>query len=152
MRTRSEAEAQRAIVDALSMYGLRVHVTSRVRKLVRCARCSFQFRPAGGDGVTRGTPDLYVRRSETTRHGESWFPKIWLGLEVKPHRSARVRPEQRELCEGGSIAIVYSVDDALAEVDLIDKFHRCRTSVCEESNNDYQSTKMARLQRDRAGM
>lgn len=97
-----EEQVQASIVQALRSAGYEVLKTSRVRK--RCVHCG-KF-SSGGDGVSRGVPDLLVRNPE-------WPPAVWLGVEVKGGRTA-LSPEQHELLQRGSIVVVRSVDDALA--------------------------------------
>lgn len=99
-----EEQVQASIVQALLAAGYEVLKTSRVRK--RCVHCG-KF-SSGGDGVSRGLPDLLVRNPE-------WPPAVWFGIEVKGGRTA-LSPEQQELLQRGSIVIARSVDDALAAV------------------------------------
>lgn len=95
-----EDDVQRAIVEALRILGYEVLITSRRRR--RCAHCGRYS--AGGDGVTRGTPDLFVFDQ---RIG------AWRGMEVKGPNT-RVSEEQEELLRRGMVAIVRSIEDALA--------------------------------------
>ncbi len=87
------------IVQALTLAGVTVLVTSRRRKRCLCGRW-----PRGGDGVTRGVPDLFVWRP-------GW--PSWLALEVKTP-TGRLSPEQKRLVEVGGAVVVRSVADALA--------------------------------------
>jgi len=96
----TEDQVQAAIVRALRAAGYTVLITSRRRR--RCVHCGRYS--AGGDGVSRGLPDLLVW--DQRRGG-------WIGIEVKGARTA-VSPEQRELAERGMIAVVRSVEEAFA--------------------------------------
>jgi len=96
----SEDQVQAAIVRALRGAGHEVLITSRRRR--RCVHCGRYS--AGGDGVSRGLPDLLVW--DQRRRG-------WIGIEVKGPRTA-VSPEQRELADRGMIVVVRSVEEALA--------------------------------------
>ncbi len=99
----TEDALQRQIVQALRLGGCTVLVTSRRRKRCPCGRW-----PRGGDGVTRGLPDLLV-----------WQPiwEGWRGLEVKLPRG-RLTAEQRALVEWGAAVVVRSVAEALAAVGI----------------------------------
>ena len=101
-----ERDLQQAIVDALQLKGYEVLITSRVRKRVRCEGCGQWGWMQGGDGVSKGTPDLFV-----------WVALIgaWRGLEVKGSETA-VRPEQQRLAGEGKIALVRSVEEAMRAV------------------------------------
>jgi len=96
----SEEQVQGAIVRALRGAGYEVLITSRRRR--RCVHCGRYS--AGGDGASRGLPDLLVW--DYRRCG-------WLGIEVKGPRTS-VSPEQRALAERGMIVVARSVAQALA--------------------------------------
>lgn len=99
-----EEDVQRAIIQALRLNGYEVLVTSRVRRRVQCAGCGRWAWQQGGDGVTKGTPDLFV-----------YVDSAWRGLEVKGTGTA-VSPEQARLAGEGKITIVRSVGEALEAV------------------------------------
>lgn len=104
----TESNVQRGIIERLTLAGYTVVVTSRIRRGSRC-RCGQWNVPAGGDGVTRGCPDLFV-----THH--AWPTAVWLGLEVKT-ATGRVSPEQQRLADDSRIVIVRSQDDAVIAVE-----------------------------------
>jgi hypothetical protein len=95
----SEEQLQQTIVEALRLAGFTVLSTSRRRK--RCRRCGCW--PAGGDGVSKGLPDLLI-----------WCPRRrgWIGAEVKGART-KISPEQRALAEAGKVVLVRTVEEAL---------------------------------------
>jgi len=97
----SEDDIQAQIVQWLQWKLYAVLITSRRRK--RCSGCGSYSHD--GDGVSRGTPDLFVR-------GRSWPANVWLGLEVKSATGRYSCDEQRELAESEAIAIVRSIEDA----------------------------------------
>ena len=70
-----EDDVQAGMVQMLELLGFTVLVTSRRRR--KCWHCGRY--PSGGDGVTKGTPDLFV-----------YDPRIggWVGLEVKGPKTA----------------------------------------------------------------
>ncbi len=96
----SERALQAAIVRACRARGHLVLVTSRGRRI--CPFCRRAYR--GGDGVTPGTPDLWVYA-----HGR------WHGLEVKGTRTP-VRPAQQRLADEGLVSIVRTVEEALRAI------------------------------------
>lgn len=114
----SEAQVQAAIIERLTLAGYTVVSTSRIRRGSRC-RCGQWNVPAGGDGVTRGCPDLYV-----THH--AWPTAVWLGLEVKT-ATGRVSPEQRRLADDCRIVIVRNQDDAILAVESYELTEHNRT-------------------------
>jgi len=97
----SEDAIQSQIVQWLQWKLYAVLITSRRRK--RCSGCGSYSHD--GDGVSKGTPDLFVR-------GRSWPANVWLGLEVKSATGRYSCDEQRELAESEAIAIVRSIEDA----------------------------------------
>lgn len=99
----SEAQVQAAIIERLTVAGYIVASTSRVRRGVRCACGRFSY-PSGGDGVTRGLPDLFVSHQD-------WPAGMWIGIEVKGTRTA-VSADQRLMAGLGRIFIVRNQDDA----------------------------------------
>lgn len=120
-----ESDVQAAIVNWLRINRIDVLVTSRVRKRVRCSQCGSWSWPAGGDGVTKGLPDLFVRRSLASELLPAWPDYLWLGLEVKPYKGAKIRREQEALAQLSGLVIVYSVDDALQAVHQVDERLGC---------------------------
>ena len=102
----TEDQIQRTIVEGLTVLGYTVLITSRRRK--RCTNCG-QF-PGGGDGASKGVPDLLVTRDEWDTPSQGWA--LWCGLEVKGPKT-KVSPEQRELSNRGLINIVRSFDEAI---------------------------------------
>lgn len=90
-----EEVIQRNIIELCSYLGLNVFKTSRVRK--RCWNCG-RF-PAGGDGVTKGLPDLFVQ----PKPGKCGA--FWLAIEVKGSHT-QLSPEQKVLRDEGSILII----------------------------------------------
>ena len=121
----TEDAAQTAIVSALRRCGYLVLVTSRRRKKLKfqceacresqmakvtCMFCGATQVPwqYGGDGCDAGVPDLLV----STREGDIRF----CGLEVKGPKTA-VSPEQKALRDVGRIAVVRTVEQALAAVE-----------------------------------
>ena len=97
----TEDDIQAQIVQWLQWKLYAVLITSRRRK--RCSGCGSYSHD--GDGVSKGTPDLFVR-------GRSWPANVWLGLEVKSATGRYSCDEQRELAESEAIAIVRSIEDA----------------------------------------
>jgi hypothetical protein len=101
----NEAQLQKQIVQALRLFGyLVLETTHRVKK---CPRGRWS---RGDYGSSKGVPDLLVTRT-------SW-DGFWLALEVKrpdPGR-ARLSPEQQELASLAAVAVVRSLDEALAAV------------------------------------
>ena len=93
-----ETEIQRAAIDLLKILGCEVLVTSRVRK--RCHRCG-NF-SAGGDGASKGLPDLFIRKAY-------WPTYLWLGIEIKGDNTV-VRPEQKDLSDRGGVHICRGMD------------------------------------------
>ncbi|SRR5581483_1946943 len=93
-----EADVQRAAIDLLEMLGCTVLVTSRVRK--RCWKCGMYFK--GGDGASKGLPDLLVRK-------RSWPPFLWVGIEIKGDKTA-VSVEQQALSDAGDIYVCRGMD------------------------------------------
>lgn len=101
----SEDQIQKLIIEGLEWHGYLVMETSRRRKRSVCPTCGTTFWQAGGDGATKGVPDLLVIH-------KSWPKFVWVGLEVKGPNT-RVSPEQAELAAEGFIFIVRSLADAL---------------------------------------
>jgi hypothetical protein len=97
----TEDEVQAAVVEYLQLVGCTVLVTSRRRK--RCAGCGRVS--AGGDGATKGVPDLLVSHPR--------FPEaMWLGVEIK-NRKGKLSREQAALHNAHQIVLVRSVQDAV---------------------------------------
>ncbi|MCA1594881.1 MAG: hypothetical protein LC772_00415 [Chloroflexi bacterium] len=116
-----EAAVQRDIKYALELYGLQVLTLSRQRR--RCHQCH-QW-PRGGDGVTKGTPDLLVTRLSAWRDCKPWViasRSVWIGLEIKASSKAFVRPQQKEFAELGAVVIVTSSEQALASMQAMDGY------------------------------
>lgn len=101
----TEEQVQRAAMQAFEWNGFDVLQTSRRRFLTVCPGCSYKFRPSGGDGASKGVPDLLVRHKD-------WPKAMWLGVEVKGPKTA-VSPEQKALSDKGAIVIIRSVEDVL---------------------------------------
>lgn len=121
-----ESDVQAAIAEALRHHGLKVLVTSRIRKKVFCKACRNWFWPIGPDaGPTTGLPDLFVRRSETTRFGRAWPPLLWIALEIKPFLGAKIRPEQQALVDAGDSVIAHETQFALDTIRAIDERLGC---------------------------
>jgi hypothetical protein len=101
----TEDGLQKQIIQALRLFGYLVLVTTHRIKKCPCGRWS-----RVSYGSSKGVPDLLVTRT-------SW-DGFWLALEVKrpaPGR-ARLSPEQQELASLGAVAVVRSLDEALAAV------------------------------------
>jgi hypothetical protein len=104
----TEDDIQKQITTGLRLLGYLVLVTS-----VRVRRCPHCGRPGAGKyGTTPGVPDLLTR-------GPRWPRYLWAGLEVK-RPGGRVRPEQKALAEAGAVAIVTSLDEALAVLQWVE--------------------------------
>jgi hypothetical protein len=112
----TEDDVQEAIVSAAQVMGMEVLITSRRRKNVKCPGCGDIFRPTGGDGVSKGVPDLLVRHPK-------WPPLTWLGVEVKGP-TTKVSPEQQALAAKGAVCVVRCIDDFLTAVRPIDQLLR----------------------------
>jgi hypothetical protein len=106
-----EEDIQRAIIQLLELHGFTVHQTSRRGVKGRCPRCHQLVKVFGGDGASKGLPDLMVRKA-------SWPPIVWAGLEVKGPKT-RISPEQKALAETHQIAIVRSADEALRFAEAV---------------------------------
>ncbi len=106
--TPTEAEIQSQIVEGLTLIGYLVLVTSR--RYRPCPRCGVIDHR--GDGASRGLPDLLVRHPR-------WPALTWVGLEVKKP-GGRVSPEQQALAQAGAIAVVRSLEDAVAVLRALD--------------------------------
>jgi hypothetical protein len=107
----SEEEVQAVIVDGLQALGYVVRST--VRRPKKCPRCGSWPRSGSGDGVSRGLADLLVRH-------RSWPAYLWVQLEVKRPGPVRYSSlEQRAAVESAEIAVVQSLDDALAILERI---------------------------------
>ncbi len=104
----TEAEIHRQIKEVLTRLGYVVLDTSRKPK--RCPSCGAWGRSGAGDGVSKGTPDLFV-----THPAWRFCDCAWIGLEVK-RPGGRLRPEQAELERQSLVYVVHSVDEALAAV------------------------------------
>ncbi len=101
MKSVTEEATQKLIVAFLRVHGYTVLETSRRRRRCRCGRW-----PVGGDGASKGVPDLLV-----------WLSRwgVWYGLEVKGART-RLSPEQRDLAARGMVVVVRTPEEALAAV------------------------------------
>jgi hypothetical protein len=107
----SEREIQRSILAALRTIGLRVvHIPNGAHLSGDAGQRFRQWGALLGDGAVPGFPDLLVM----TRDGRAGF------LEVK---RAGGKPDERQLAchaaiiaDGFPLAVVRSVDDALAAV------------------------------------
>ena len=107
----SEAQVQHAIIERLTWAGYIVVSTSRVRKGVRC-KCGRFNVPQGGDGVTRGCPDLFV-----THLG--WPMGLWIGIEVKGS-DGRLSPEQAIMVSKGRYFAAYDQDGAQQQLQRLE--------------------------------
>lgn len=115
----SEAQVQAAIIERLTLAGYTVISTSRIRKGVRC-RCGQWLVPSGGDGVTKGCPDLFV-----THH--AWPPSMWIAIEVKGSHTP-VSDEQRAMIANERYFVARDQDAAdrllrEAETAILGKSH-----------------------------
>ena len=115
----SEAQVQAAIIERLTLAGYTVVSTSRIRKGVRC-RCGQWLVPSGGDGVTKGCPDLFV-----THH--AWPPSMWVAIEVKGSHTP-VSDEQRAMIQQERYFVARDQDTAHqllveAETVILGKSH-----------------------------
>ena len=95
-----EEDVQRSIILWCRVHRLEVMQTSR--RGVRCPTCCRTV--YGGDGVTKGLPDLFVRIGSTT---------MWLAVEVKGPKT-RLSAEQKALQASGAIVVVRSLDEFIA--------------------------------------
>jgi len=103
-----EEVVQKAIIRGLETYGYLVMVTSRIRKRSCCGNCGTWSFAAGGDGVTKGCPDLYVSHLR-------WPDACWMGIEVKGEKTP-LSVEQKQLRENRRIVVARSFEDAIAAV------------------------------------
>jgi hypothetical protein len=101
----TEAGLQQVVVEGLRLLGFTVLVTTRHPKRCRCGRWS-----RADDGASRGLPDLFV--THPTRGNN------WLGIELKRPGGGRLSPEQRQLAGSGSVAVVQSLEEALAALQV----------------------------------
>ena len=115
----SEAQVQAAIIERLTLAGYTVVSTSRIRKGVRC-RCGQWLVPSGGDGVTKGCPDLFVTHT-------AWPPSMWIAIEVKGSHTP-VSDEQRAMIANERYFVARDQDTAdhllrEAETAILGKSH-----------------------------
>lgn len=115
----SEAQVQSAIIERLTLAGYTVVSTSRIRKGVRC-RCGQWLVPSGGDGVTKGCPDLFVTHV-------NWPPSMWIAIEVKGSHTP-VSDEQRAMIANERYFVARDQDTAdrllrEAETAILGKSH-----------------------------
>ena len=115
----SEAQVQAAIIERLTLAGYTVISTSRIRKGVRC-RCGQWLVPSGGDGVTKGCPDLFVTHT-------AWPPSMWIAIEVKGSHTP-VSDEQRAMIANERYFVARDQDTAdrllrEAETAILGKSH-----------------------------
>lgn len=105
----TEDGIQAAIVVELRVRGFEVLVNSRRRK--RCRKCGTVS--AGGDGVSKGAPDLLV--------SAAWMPAwTWIGLEVKrPGRIVWSSPEQESMSRRLKVLVVQSVAEAIGIMEVL---------------------------------
>jgi hypothetical protein len=99
----TEAGLQAVVVQALRALGYVVLITTHRVKRCPCGRWS-----RGDYGSTRGVPDLLVTRAGWGNH--------WIALELKRPGGGRLSPEQRQLVGSGSVAVVKSLEEAVAAV------------------------------------
>lgn len=109
----TEAGVQARIIEALEWRGYLVIDTTRKRKKQVCPKCSTAFWAQGGDGTSKGLPDLMVRR-------EAWPRGVFAGLEIKTD-TGRLSAEQQALAERGDIFVVRSHEEALAACELVNE-------------------------------
>jgi hypothetical protein len=95
-----EEDVQRSIIQWCHLHRLEVMQTSR--RGIKCPTCRKTV--YGGDGVTRGLPDLLVRVGSTA---------TWLAVEVKGPKT-RLSQDQKSLLASGSIHVVRSLDEFIA--------------------------------------
>ena len=115
----SEAQVQAAIIERLTVAGYIVVSTSRIRKGVRC-RCGQWLVPSGGDGVTKGCPDLFVTHV-------NWPKSMWIAIEVKGSHTP-VSDEQRAMIANERYFVARDQDTAdrllrEAETAILGKSH-----------------------------
>lgn len=115
----SEAQVQAAIIERLTLAGYTVVSTSRIRKGARC-RCGQWLVPSGGDGVTKGCPDLFITHV-------NWPPSMWIAIEVKGSHTP-VSPEQRAMIANERYFVARDQDTAdhllrEAETAILGKSH-----------------------------
>lgn len=105
----TEDDVQRVVVEGLSALRYVVTVISRRRK--RCSSCGAWS--AGGDGVSKGAPDLLVRHPD-------WPRGMHVAMEVKkPGKVKWSSPEQQLAHEAGDTWLVQSLDDALRAIEAV---------------------------------
>ena len=110
-RQRPEDATQSVITEGLAAYGYVVYVLSRRAK--RCPHCR-EYSHAG-DGVSKGAPDLIVRRP-------AWPRGVCVSIEVKPPGPVKYSSlEQRVAHEAGDTYLVQSLEAALAAVEAVDR-------------------------------
>jgi len=115
----SEAQVQHAIIERLTLAGYTVVSTSRIRKGVRCQCGRFNV-PSGGDGVTKGCPDLFITHV-------NWPPSMWVAIEVKGSHTP-VSDEQRAMIANERYFVARDQDTAdrllrEAETAILGKTH-----------------------------
>ena len=114
-----EEQVQAAIIKRLTLAGYTVISTSRIRKGVRC-RCGQWLVPSGGDGVTKGCPDLFVTHV-------NWPKSMWIAIEVKGSHTP-VSDEQRVMIANERYFVARDQDTAdhllrEAETAILGKSH-----------------------------
>lgn len=107
-----EEDVQRAIIEFLELNGFQVMQSSRRGVRGKCPRCQQQVKVFGGDGATKGLPDLFVRHSRSMNRAH------WIGLEVKGPKTP-LSCEQKALAENGDIVVARSIEDAIREIDRV---------------------------------
>ena len=109
----TEEQVQRSIIDLCELLGYDVLKTPRHG--ITCKACG--EKAYGGDGATKGLPDLFVRYP-------SWTRCMWVGMEVKRTGGKWSSPEQKNLFLNGMICRVESLEDAafaLSHFDATEK-------------------------------
>jgi hypothetical protein len=103
-----ESETERAVKVGCAQMGWLRLVTSRRRKGAACPNCGTWVTPSGGDGCSKGLPDVFIRPPQ-------FPPLLWTACEIKGS-DTRPSAEQAALAEEGAIVIVRSWPEARAAV------------------------------------
>lgn len=105
-----ETDLQQQIIEGLRWHGYEVQTTQEKRR--RCSQCGSYSH--AGTGVAQGIADLLVRHPE-------WPPALWLQLEVKIP-GGRLTPAQSKSLRCGGLFLIYSLEEAMENCRLLDRF------------------------------
>lgn len=108
-----EEPIMQRVITALRRAGCQVLSTVHRHTRHTCSSCGHNEWHRGQIGVSKGTPDLLVRRP-------SWPAGVWLGIETKG-TSTPLSVEQKALEASCSIVVVRSVPEAIEAVRIAEE-------------------------------